>query len=99
MEVLNRNVANNMSDLEIKGYVFSFLQKTENRKKLMRYFEAVEYIEFGEDLDFEEDIEASDFDLTPEQEADLVEAIAETYDPTKLIDHEDVMKKYAKWLK
>lgn len=95
MEVLNRNVAN-MSDLEIKGYVFNFLQKAESRQKLIRYFEAVEYIEFEEDV---EDVETSDYNLTPEQEAELEEAIAETYDPAKLISHEDVMKKYSKWLK
>lgn len=37
--------------------------------------------------------------LTSQQAAELDAAIAETYDPTKLIDHEDVMKKYSKWLK
>lgn len=94
MEMLRRNIAN-MNELEMKGFIFDFIQKADG-KKLERYAEVVEYMDFDEDI---EDVETSDYNLTPEQEIELDEAIAETYDPTKQIDHEDVMKKYAKWLK
>jgi hypothetical protein len=94
MEMLRRNIAN-MNELEMKGFIFDFIQKADG-KKLERYAEVVEYMDFAEDI---EDVETSDYNLTPEQERELDEGIAETYDPTKLISHEDVMKKYAKWLK
>jgi histidyl-tRNA synthetase len=91
MEVLNRNVAN-MSDLEIKGYVFNFLQKAESRQKLIRYFEAVEYIEF------EEDVETSDHNFTPEQVAQILLADAECDDPNNLVAHEEAINQIESWL-
>ena len=94
MEVLNRNVTN-MSDLEIKGYVFNFLQKAESRTKLIRYFEAVEYIEFEEDV---EDIETSDYVLTPNQEAELMLSVAECDDPNNLVSHEEAVNQIEQWL-
>jgi hypothetical protein len=92
MEVLNRNVAD-MSDLEIKGYVFNFLQKAESRTKLIRYYEAVEYIEF------DEDVETSEYNLTPEQEAELILSEAECDDPKNLVSHEEAVKQIESWLK
>jgi ABC-type microcin C transport system duplicated ATPase subunit YejF len=91
MEVLNRNVAN-MSDLEIKGYVFNFLQKAESRTKLIRYFEAVEYIEF------EEDVETSPYNFTPEQVAQIMLADAECDDPNNLVSHEEAVNQIESWL-
>ena len=38
-------------------------------------------------------------DLSPEQEAELELAIEETYNPDNLVDHEEVMKNMARWLK
>lgn len=38
-------------------------------------------------------------DLTSEQEAELELAIEETYHPDNLIDHDEVMKSMARWLK
>ncbi len=92
--MLRKNIAS-MNELEMKGFIFDFIQKADG-KKLERYAEVVEYMDFDEDI---EDVETSDYNLTAAQEIELDEAIAETYDPTKLISHEDVMKKYAKWLK
>ncbi len=88
MEVLDRKKSKNvaeMSDLEIKGYVFNFLQKAKSRKKLLRYFEAVEYIEF------DEDVETSEYNLTPEQEEELMLSVAECDVPTNLISHEEAV--------
>ena len=38
-------------------------------------------------------------DLSPEQLAELELAIEETYNPDNLVDHEEVMKNMARWLK
>jgi TRAP-type C4-dicarboxylate transport system substrate-binding protein len=38
-------------------------------------------------------------DLPPEQQTRLQQSIEESYDPENLIDHEEMKKKHAKWLR
>jgi hypothetical protein len=48
-----------------------------------------------------EEFEAYDdnYTLTLEQESALDEAIKQTYDPSQLVPHEEVIKKMRQWLK
>ncbi len=49
--------------------------------------------------DFVEDEQDHGYNLTPEQEAELEIGIQETYDPSKLTPHAEVMKMTELWLK
>jgi predicted transcriptional regulator len=85
-----------MSVLELKGNILQLLARLENRNHLAKLQEiATQFVQ-------EEEISAQDIDgyedLTPEQQADLMEAIVETYDETKLIPHEEVLKRFDRWL-
>ena len=93
MEMLRRNIAG-MNELEMKGFIFDFIQKADG-KKLQRYAEVVEYMDFDEDI---EDVETSNYNLTPEQEAELMISVAECDDPKNLISHEDAVKEIESWL-
>ena len=41
----------------------------------------------------------SDYNLTPEQEAELLMADAECDDPTNLVSHEDAVREIESWLR
>ena len=41
----------------------------------------------------------AEYNLSPEQEAELAVSVEETYHEENLIDHETVMQKYAQWLR
>jgi hypothetical protein len=49
------------------------------------------------ELDNHDEIEGFN-DLSTEQQKDLLEAIAETYDASKLIPHEEVVSRLDKWV-
>ena len=49
------------------------------------------------DLINHDEIEGFD-DLSIEQQNDLLESIAQTYDDTKLIPHDEVVKRFDRWL-
>jgi predicted DNA binding protein len=96
MEVLSRNAAN-MSDLEKKGFIFNAIQKADS-KKLERYVEIVEFIEDEEEVEDVTDVETSDYRLTPEQEAELMLAVAECDDPKNLVSHKKAVTQIESWL-
>jgi hypothetical protein len=90
MDVLELDITQ-MNDLEIKGTLHGFIEKAKNRTQLMRFIEAFNSA-FDDDTVFWSD-------YTPEQKAEIEEAIEESYHPENWVSHEDVMKKYAQWLK
>ena len=80
-----------MNTLELKGGMMNLISRVEDEAVLTQMFEALT------------EIVAETYgaipDLSPEQEAELELAIEETYNPDNLVDHEEVMKNMARWLK
>ncbi len=84
-----------MSVLELKGNILQLLARLENHNHLAKLQElATQFVN--------EEISAHDIegynDLSPKQQVDLLEAIAETYDESKLIPHDEVIKRFDRWL-
>lgn len=81
-----------MSTLEIKGNILQLLARIDNLNHLTKLQKIVE--DFAEQKN---DIEGY-AELSIAQKDDLLEAIADTYDETQLISHNEVSKKIGKWL-
>ncbi len=90
MNVLELDITQ-MNDLEIKGALHGFIEKAKNRKQLLRFMEALTST-LDEDASFWKD-------YSPEQRGEIEEAIEESYQPENWVSHEEVMQKYAQWLK
>ena len=85
-----------MNVLELKGSIMDMVAHLESPNELKRLSEVVkDFIKSPNDYDTYED----NYELTPEQESELDEAIKETYDPSKLSPHSEVLKMMDKWLK
>ena len=80
-----------MSNLELKGMLHGFIEKVKNRKQLLRVFEALQRCDDEDTLFWK--------DYSDEQRAEIEQAIEESYDPENGVPHEEVMEKYAKWLR
>ncbi len=84
-----------MSVLELKGNILQLLARLENHHHLAKLQElATQFV--NEEIS-DHDIEGYN-DLSPKQQIDLLEAIAETYDKSKLIPHDEVIKRFDRWL-
>ncbi len=90
MNVLELDITQ-MNDLEIKGALHGFIEKAKNRKQLLRFMEALTNT-LDDDTAFWQD-------YSPEQRVEIEEAIEESYQPENWVPHEEVMQKYAQWLK
>ncbi len=84
-----------MSVLELKGNILQLLARLENRNHLAKLQEIAEQF-VAEEISIHE-IEGYN-DLSPEQQTDLLEAIGQTYDDSKLIPHDEVIKRFDRWL-
>ena len=85
-----------MNILELKGSIINMVAHLESPNELTRLRELVkEFIKSPNDYEVYEDT----YELSPEQEAELEEAIKETYDPTQLTPHSEVVKMMDAWLK
>ena len=81
-----------MNTLELKGSLLDLISKANDNTRLARLFEAYNEIFTTDETDW--------WDALPvEQQARLNQAIEESYDPKNLIDHEEMKKKHAKWLR
>lgn len=81
-----------MSHLEvIRDQFHDLIDRVQDEAVLVRYLGAISSEIRGESTDFWND-------LTPEQQKDILEAIEESKDPANWISHEDVKRKYDKWL-
>lgn len=87
-----------LNELELKGYLMGLIERAKDRSQLLLFAEAV--ADVSEDTEADEAGEAAFWSrYSPEQQADLEKSFEESYDPTQWVAHEDVMKKYAQWLK
>ena len=81
-----------MSVLELKGELLDMVSSVKNEQLLLRLKQAFRQVT-------DDELVTSDFALTPEQEAELAEAIEETYHEENLVSHETALKELSRWLK
>jgi uncharacterized protein YkvS len=81
---------NSMSDFEIKGILVSLIGKAK-RSELIQFVEALKEV-------IEKDNENLSYNLTFEQEQELEQAIAETYNEENLISHDQALNELSRWL-
>ena len=82
-----------MSVLELKGELHELIASVQNEnflKKLKKTFTK---------MAAEEEISTSEYNLTPEQEAELMVSLEESYDEKNMLDLEESKKLHARWLK
>ena len=91
MKVANLNI-DTINDLELRGVLLSLIGKAK-RKQLLRLFEAFK----GDD--FLTTFENLPYALSPQQEAELMISLEESYHEDNLIDLKDAKKIHARWLK
>jgi hypothetical protein len=80
-----------MNTAEMKLEMFELLAQTKDKDKVTQLYEVMQDV-----LDSEND---GWNDLSLEEQRKLDTAIEETYNPKKLIPHDDVLKMIDKWLK
>jgi phosphohistidine phosphatase SixA len=81
---------NKATDNELKAMAFSLIENAKSRFQLLQYIEAVNGVY--------ETYEQTEYNLTPEQEAQLIKDIEETYDDENLISHEAATEELKRWL-
>jgi hypothetical protein len=85
-----------MNVLELKGSIIDMVAHLESPKELTRLRTLInDFVKSPDEFEAYDDT----YSLTPEQEIELDEAIKQTYDPTQLVPHEEVIKKMRQWLK
>ena len=81
-----------MSQLEaIKHQFHDLIDRIDDETVLTRYLGTISSEIKGETTDLWND-------LAPEEQAEILEAYEESKDPANLISHQEVMRKYDKWL-
>ena len=95
--MLSENMAA-FNDLELKGYLYSLIEKAKDRTELLLFAKAVAPI-FGDNvlINYENEVAGWD-ELSVLQQATLKMAIEESNHPHNLVPHEDVLKMMDKWL-
>jgi hypothetical protein len=85
-----------MNVLELKGSIVNMIALMESPKELTRLRALInDFVKSPDEFDAYDDT----YTLTPQQEIDLDEGIQQTYDPTQLVPHEEVIKTMRQWLK
>ena len=79
-----------MNTLELKGGLFEMIAQVENKEVLQRMYKVV--------AEILHQTWAEEQNLTPEQESKLDADIEASFIPENLVDHEESMKKMARWL-
>jgi len=82
-----------MSNLELKGGLLEMIARIDDQESLRELAKIItEYLgNQSQDTDYWEELGVNE-----KRELDL--AISESEDETNLVEHEEVMKKYQKWL-
>ena len=84
-----------MNVLELKGSIVNMVAHLESPKELTRLRALInDFVKAPDEFEAYDDT----YQLTPEQEIELDEAIQQTYDPTQLVPHEEVIKSMRQWL-
>lgn len=94
MDISIKNIAS-FNELELKGYLIGLIEKAKDKAQLLRFVQAV--AEVSEDNEADEAVFWSRY--SPEQRTELEKSFEESYDSSKWVTHEEVMKKYEQWLK
>lgn len=82
-----------MSVLELKGELLDMVSAVNSESILLRLKTVFKQVT-------EDDPQKNAvYNLTPEQESELAEAIEETYHEENLVSHETALKELSKWLK
>lgn len=85
-----------MNVLELKGSIVNMVALMESPKELTRLRALInDFVKSPDEFEAYDD----NYSLTSEQEIELDEAIQQTYDPTQLVPHEEVIKTMRQWLK
>ncbi|WP_020606689.1 hypothetical protein [Spirosoma spitsbergense] len=80
-----------MSHLEvIKDQFHDLIDRVQDEAVLVRYLGAIASEIKGESADLWND-------LTPKQQKDVLEAVDQTNDPSRLISHQEAIKRHAPW--
>lgn len=79
-----------MTSLEMKVELFEILAHAKDKNVIARFYENIKEILSDETDGWN--------DLSLKEQAKLDAAIAETYDPAKLVSHEEALKMIDKWL-
>lgn len=74
--------------LQLKSDILDIIAKIKDEQELSEIYDYL-HAYINDDGD--------ELNLTPEQEAELDLAIAETYDPSKLIPHEEAIRMMKSW--
>lgn len=82
-----------MSTLELKGGILEMVNKVQDQSALERLYRIISEF-LLQNLD---DTDIWDT-LSVEQRAEIEAAFAESLDPANLVPHEEMVKKYEKWL-
>ena len=84
-----------MNVLELKGSIVNMVAHLESPKELTRLRALInDFVKTPDEFEAYDDT----YQLTPEQEIELDEAIQQTYDPTQLVPHDEVIKSMRQWL-
>lgn len=79
-----------MNIAEMKVEIFGLLAETQNKNTVAEFLRAIHLI-IEDEKDWWDE-------LSPSQQADMREGIAQTYDPSKLTPHEEVVKMSRQWI-
>ena len=84
-----------MNTFELKVTMFELITQTRDEAILRRLYQKMtEVFEVKED-----NFDSLPYALTPEQEAELMRALEESFDENNLIDISEAKKQHARWLK
>ena len=81
-----------MSVAEMKVEMIGILTQMQNEDKIAQFYEKIQEVANAPESDWWDD-------LTPDQQAKLVQSIEESKNPENWIDYSDIKKKYARWFK
>ena len=92
-ELVIDNKVLKMSNLELKGGILEMIARIDDQESLRELAKIItEFLgNHEQDNDYWED-------LSEAEKRELDSAILESEDESNLVDHEDVMKKYERWL-
>jgi hypothetical protein len=85
-----------MNVAEMKVEIFETVAQTHDAATITRFYEAIHEV-MDEDGDDDDNSDGWS-DLSSEQQKKLDAAIAQTYDPTKMVSKEEAYKMIDKWL-
>ncbi len=98
MNIAISNTTAAFNDLELRGYLYSLIEKAKDRTQLLLFANAVEpFFDENIGMDYENEV-AGWQDLSVSQQNALKLAIEESNHPQNLVPHDEVLKMMDAWL-